>query len=96
MGAIQEAVHELVDRLYSIPAARERMGGVSTWSIVAWLQQGRLERTYVGDRVMISESSIRKFLEESKEIAERRRAERRREKPRRRGRGKQASGEPCL
>ena len=51
-----------MDKLYSVKAAAERLGGVSEWAIRKWLEQRRLARTRVGRRVMISEASIQRFL----------------------------------
>ena len=50
------------EHLYDIEAARQRLGGVSQWAVVKWLSQGRLERTKVGRRTMISERAIQAFL----------------------------------
>ena len=50
------------ERLYDIEAARQRLGGVSQWAVMKWLSQGRLERTKVGRRTMISERAIQAFL----------------------------------
>jgi excisionase family DNA binding protein len=51
-----------MDKLYTVQAAAERLGGVSQWAIWKWIQQGRLARTRVGRRVMVSELSIQRFL----------------------------------
>jgi excisionase family DNA binding protein len=54
-----------LDRLYSIEQAAEKLGGISTWTIHSWLSQGRLRRTKIGRRTMISESELERFVEES-------------------------------
>lgn len=54
-----------LETLYSIPEAAEKLGGISTWTITAWLSQGRLRRTKVGRRTMISEPELERFLEEA-------------------------------
>jgi excisionase family DNA binding protein len=51
------------DALFSIPEAAKRLGGVSPWTIRAWLHQGRMRKTKVGGRTMIAESEILRFLE---------------------------------
>jgi excisionase family DNA binding protein len=39
-----------LDRLYSVSEAAKVLGGISKWTIHAWLSQGRLQRTKVGGR----------------------------------------------
>jgi hypothetical protein len=51
--------------LNSVPEAARKMGNVSPHSIRAWLRDGRLERTKVGDRTMVSDTAIRRFIQES-------------------------------
>lgn len=51
-----------VEELYSVEEAAERLGGVSKWSIYSWLSQGRLIKTKVGSRVMISERHLEEFI----------------------------------
>jgi len=63
--------------LFSIEEAAKRLGGVSPWTIRAWLSQGRLQRTRVGGRVMIAESELERFVrEENGEKRSRRRSQR--------------------
>lgn len=52
------------DRLYSVPDAAEFLGGISRWTIHAWLSQGKLQRTKVGGRTMIRESELKKVIED--------------------------------
>jgi excisionase family DNA binding protein len=52
------------DALLSVPDAAKRLGGISVWTIHAWLSQGRLKRTKVGGRTMIRESELAKVIEE--------------------------------
>jgi hypothetical protein len=40
------------------------LGGVSKFTIYAWMSRGLLERTRVGGRVMVRESSLLKLLEQ--------------------------------
>ncbi len=54
-----------LDKLYSIPEAAKLLGGISTWTVQSWLSAGRLRRTKVGRRTMISESELKRFLRES-------------------------------
>jgi excisionase family DNA binding protein len=54
-----------LETLYSVEAASQKLGGVSRFTIYAWLSKGILERTRVGGRVMIRESSLLKLLEQS-------------------------------
>ena len=50
------------DQLLSIPEAARRLGGVSVWTVRAWLTQGRLQRTKVGSRTMIRESELQRVI----------------------------------
>ena len=50
------------DRLYSVRDAAEYLGGVSQYSIHAWLSQGRLIRTKVAARTMIRRSELERFI----------------------------------
>jgi excisionase family DNA binding protein len=54
-----------LENLYSVDAAAKKLGGVSKFTIYAWLSRGILEKTKVGGRAMIRESSLLKLLEES-------------------------------
>jgi excisionase family DNA binding protein len=53
-----------LDRLYSVSEAARLLGGISKWTVHAWLSQGRLQRTKVGSRTMIRESELRKVIQE--------------------------------
>jgi excisionase family DNA binding protein len=48
--------------LLSVEESAQRLGGVSRWSIYAWMGQGRLRKTKVGSRVMIRESDLQDFI----------------------------------
>jgi excisionase family DNA binding protein len=50
------------DKLHDIPSAAEYLGGVSVWSVRAWLSQGRLTKTKVGRRTMIRQSELERFI----------------------------------
>ena len=52
-----------LEPLYSVKEAAKRLGGVSRFTIYAWMSRGFLERTRVGGRVMVRESSLLKLLE---------------------------------
>jgi len=53
-----------MDALLSVEEVAKRLGGISKWTIHAWLSQGRLQRTKVGGRTMIRESELEKVIEE--------------------------------
>lgn len=50
------------DKLYSVEDACLYLGGVSKWSIWAWLTQRKIMRTKVGRRTFIRESELRKMI----------------------------------
>ena len=53
-----------LDNLVSVSEAARRLGGISKWTIYAWLVQGRLRRTKVGTRTMIRESELEKVIDD--------------------------------
>ena len=53
-----------MDALLSVEQAARMLGGISKWTVHAWLSQGRLQRTKVGGRTMIRESELQKVIEE--------------------------------
>lgn len=53
-----------LDKLYSVSDAAKLLGGISKWTIHAWLSQGKMQRTKVGGRTMIRESELRKVIED--------------------------------
>jgi excisionase family DNA binding protein len=55
----------MTDSLLSVPQVAERLGGISKWTVYAWLSQGRLRRTKVGGRTMVRESELSKVINES-------------------------------
>lgn len=55
----ESAMH---DPLLSIEEAARWLGGVSKWTVEAWLSKGRLRRTKVGRRTMIRVSELERFL----------------------------------
>jgi excisionase family DNA binding protein len=52
------------DILLSVEQAAVRLGGISKWTVYAWLSQGKLQRTKVGSRTMIRESELRKVIQD--------------------------------
>jgi excisionase family DNA binding protein len=53
-----------METLLSVEEAARRLGGISKWTIHAWLSQGRLQRTKVGARTMIRESELAKVIDD--------------------------------
>jgi excisionase family DNA binding protein len=53
-----------MDSLFSVEESAKRLGGVSPWTIRCWLSSGRLKRTKIGRRTMISEADLLKFIQE--------------------------------
>jgi excisionase family DNA binding protein len=53
-----------VDNLISVAEAGKRLGGISKWTVHAWLSQGKLQRTKVGGRTMIRESELQKVIDD--------------------------------
>jgi excisionase family DNA binding protein len=53
-----------MEQLISVEEAARRLGGLSKWTIRAWLSQGRLRRTKVGGRTMIRESELLRVIED--------------------------------
>jgi excisionase family DNA binding protein len=53
-----------MEALMSVEEAAKRLGGISKWTVHAWLSQGRLQRTKVGGRTMIRESELRRVIQD--------------------------------
>ena len=53
-----------MDNLLSVTDVARRLGGISKWTVHAWLSQGRLQRTKVGGRTMIRESELAKVIKD--------------------------------
>lgn len=47
-----------MEELLSVQAAAERLGGISKWTIYAWLSQGKLTRVKVGGRTMLRAAEL--------------------------------------
>jgi len=52
----------ILDRLLSIDEAAAKLGGLSKYTIHAWLSKGKLRRTKVGSRTMIRESELQRVI----------------------------------
>ena len=52
------------DKLYSVKDAAAYLGGLSPYTIHAWLAQGKLRRSKVGSRTMIRESELQRVIED--------------------------------
>jgi len=59
-----ERTYMEMDLLISVQEAARRLGGISKWTVHAWLSQGRLQRTKVGGRTMIRESELARVIED--------------------------------
>jgi excisionase family DNA binding protein len=65
MSLAQEAQKEIaVEALLSVDEAARRLGGLSKYTIHAWLSSGKLRRTKVGSRTMIRESELLRVIED--------------------------------
>ena len=51
-----------MDELLSVEEAARRLGGLSKYTIHAWLSQGRIQRTKVGSRTMIRSSELKRMI----------------------------------
>lgn len=52
----------MMQRLMSVEQVAEQLGGISKWTVHAWLSKGKLRRTKVGSRTMIRESDLQAFI----------------------------------
>ena len=64
-----------MDNLLSIEEAARRLGGLSKYTIQAWLCSGKLPRTKVGSRTMIRESVLERVLVDGGKSTRRRKVE---------------------
>lgn len=53
-----------MEKLLSVPQAAALLGGISKWTVHAWLSQGKLQRTKVGGRTMIRESELQRVIQD--------------------------------
>jgi excisionase family DNA binding protein len=57
-----------LETLLSVEDAARKLGGLSKYTIHAWLSSGKLRRTKVGSRTMIRESELQRVIrDEDKE-----------------------------
>jgi len=54
-----------MDSLLSVEEAARKLGGLSKYTIHAWLSSGKLRRTKVGSRTMIRESELERVIEDA-------------------------------
>ena len=57
-------LEKMMENLLSVEEVAKKLGGISKWTVHAWLSQGRLRRTKVGGRTMIRESELAKVIED--------------------------------
>jgi excisionase family DNA binding protein len=53
-----------MENLLSVEEAARQLGGLSKYTIQAWLSSGKLRRTKVGSRTMIRESELQRVIED--------------------------------
>lgn len=53
-----------MDTLLSIEEVARKLGGLSKYTIHAWLSKGKLQRTKVGSRTMIRESELHRVIQD--------------------------------
>ncbi len=51
-----------MQELYSVPEAAKRLGGVSIFTVRTWLSTGKLRKTKIGGRTMVSEAELLRFI----------------------------------
>ncbi len=51
-----------MENLLSVKEVARRLGGLSVYTVHAWLSAGKLPRTKIGSRTMIRESALEKFI----------------------------------
>jgi excisionase family DNA binding protein len=52
-----------MENLYSVEQAALKLGGISKATVQVWLSKGRLRRTKIGRRTMVSESELQRFID---------------------------------
>jgi excisionase family DNA binding protein len=53
-----------MEKLYDVASAAQKLGDISPSTVRAWLSQGRLNRTKLGRRTMVSESELERLVRE--------------------------------
>ena len=56
-----------MEKLYDVKSAAESLGDISPSTVRAWLSQGRLNRTKLGRRTMVSQSELERFIREGQD-----------------------------
>jgi excisionase family DNA binding protein len=51
-----------MDELLSVEEAARRLGGLSKYTVQAWLSSGKLRRTKVGGRTMVRVSELQRVI----------------------------------
>lgn len=51
-------------QLFSIPQFADRAGGVSRWTIIKWIKDGRVRSVKLGSRRLIPVSELRRVCKE--------------------------------
>ncbi|RXH57647.1 helix-turn-helix domain-containing protein [Granulicella sibirica] len=51
-----------MEKLLTVDEAARALGGISKYTVQAWLSSGKLQRTKVGSRTMIRESALEGVL----------------------------------
>lgn len=51
-----------MERLYSLKNAAEMIGGVSKKTLFVWISQGKLHKTKIGVRTMVTLSELERFV----------------------------------
>ena len=64
-----------MERLLTVEQAAQALGGISKYTVHAWLSSGKLQRTKVGSRTMIRESALESVLVDGGKSARVRKAE---------------------
>lgn len=59
-----------METLFSVKESAKRLGGISPWTVYAWVCQGRLRKVKIGSRTMIAESELQRFIRDGQRKAE--------------------------
>jgi len=54
--------------LVSVHEAARRLGGISHWTVYAWISQGKLRKTKVGGRTMLRVSELEKVARDQQDV----------------------------
>ena len=53
-----------MENLLSVEEVAHRLGGLSKYTVHAWLSSGKLRRTKIGSRTMVRESELARLIAE--------------------------------